>query len=90
MKTSGNCLDSNGKMTAEELITLLNLEDKDIDIDTSDIPEVTDFSKFRLAHGDELKKIPKELLRAMVEERLRTIEIVEQLAKKAAPHPQAV
>jgi hypothetical protein len=75
-------------MTTEEIIELLNLKDEDID--TSDIPEVTDFSNYHLANEEQLKKIPREILRAMVEERLRSIRIIEQLAKKAIPEQPAV
>ncbi|GHU08326.1 hypothetical protein FACS1894151_04050 [Spirochaetia bacterium] len=87
MKTSGNSLESKAKMSIEEIVVLLNLKDEEID--TSDIPEVTDFSKYHLANEDQLKKIPKAILRALAAERLRTIEIVGQLSKKTVSESSA-
>jgi hypothetical protein len=60
----------------------MNLRDEDIDF--SDIPRVTDFSIYRFVNEEELQKVPKDILRAMWNERMRTVEIVEELARKQA------
>ncbi|GHU16721.1 hypothetical protein FACS1894163_06590 [Spirochaetia bacterium] len=88
MKTLSNSSAYSEKLTTEEIIALMNLKDEDID--TSDIPEVTDFSRFHLVNEDELKKIPKEILRAILEERVRTQNIVSDLAKRTLQEPHAV
>jgi hypothetical protein len=88
MKTLGNASDSSAALTTEEIIALINLKDEDID--TSDIPEVTDFSRFHLVNEEELKKIPREFLQAIVAERTRSLNLVSDLAKRAVQEPHAV
>jgi hypothetical protein len=70
------------KLSTDKIVELMNLKDEDIDF--SDIPRVTDFSNYRFVNEEELKKVPKDILRAMWEERMRTVEIVEELARKQA------
>ncbi|MDR3170937.1 MAG: hypothetical protein LBU17_04820 [Treponema sp.] len=65
----------------DDLIELINLKDEDID--TTDIPQMSDFSGFHLTHEETLRQVPRDFLRAMLEERLATVELVEELAKKA-------
>jgi hypothetical protein len=88
MKISDNSSDSKTTLTTEEIIALINLKDEDID--TSDIPEVTDFSRFHLVNEEELKKIPKEFLQAIVAERIRSLNLVSDLAKRVVQEPHAV
>jgi hypothetical protein len=66
---------------SDELIELINLKDEDID--TTDIPRISDFSGFRLVHEEALRQVPRDFLRAMLEERLETMKLVEELAQKA-------
>ncbi|MDR3341968.1 MAG: hypothetical protein LBT14_04115 [Treponema sp.] len=65
----------------DELIELINLKDEDID--TTDIPQIGDFSGFHLIHEETLRQVPRDFLRAMLEERLETMGLVEELAQKA-------
>jgi hypothetical protein len=65
----------------DDLIELINLKDEDID--TTDIPQMSDFSGFHLTHEATLRQVPPDFLRAMLEERLATMELVAELAKKA-------
>jgi hypothetical protein len=88
MKTLDNSSDSRATLTTEEIIALINLKDEDID--TSDIPEATDLSRFHLVNEEELKKIPKDFLRAIVAERNRSLNLISDLAKRVVQEPHAV